>query len=97
MSGFWDAYSGEKLSVSDETHARLRRLFPEIDLPSFYRTMDAYLLDCPKSRYPRNIRKFLITCARREKTCTLRASEAFAEKQDALRKEIYVGQGPIAR
>jgi len=92
MSELFPAYSGEMLTVSDATHARMKRLFPEVDLASFYRTMDAYLLGCPKSRYPRNIRKFLITNARREKICTIRGSESFAEKQAALRRELRVGK-----
>lgn len=91
---FPDPYSGEVLTVSDATHALIGRLFPEVDRASAYREADAWLLTCPKSRWPRNHQRFLINWMKREKTRTLRASEAFALKDEALRRETRVGAGP---
>ena len=93
----FDAYSGEALTVSLSTDAVLRRLFPEVDRPSAYREADAWLLTCPKSHKPRNCKRFMLNWFKREKTRTLRASLAFAEREEALRKEVRVGAGPQGR
>jgi hypothetical protein len=91
MSELFSAYSGEVLTVSCETDGRIATLFPELDRPSMYRDADSWLLTCPKSRWPRNRRRFLLTWARREKTRALKASLAWAEKEAALRKESQIG------
>ena len=88
---FADAYSGEVLSVSYTTDAIIRQSFPHIDVQACYKAADAYLLDCPKSRWPRNRRRFLINWAKREQACTLRNAEAWRLRQEAYEREIGVG------
>lgn len=95
MELFEDAYSGEMLRVSWGTHERMKRLFPELDLPSYYRAMDAHLQACPRSRYPRKIRSFLIRNAKRETARTLRNAGAWRDREDALQRELRVGSNEI--
>jgi hypothetical protein len=67
MSDLIDAYRGAVLDVSLETDALLRKLYPEVDRQSAYRDADGWLVTCPRSRWPRNTRRFLINWLKREK------------------------------
>ena len=63
----FNVYHGEILEVDELLHAAMRRLFPEVDLPSAYRDMDAWIVQAPKSKRPKNQRKFVINWLRRGK------------------------------
>lgn len=91
MSELFPAFSGDKLVVSDSTHAYMLRHFPHLDLQGFYRAMDSHLEICPKSRCPRKIRSFLIRNAKRETACTLRNAAAWQERESAIRQETRAG------
>ena len=61
------AYRGEVLEIDEETNSILAFLFPEVDRPSAYRDADAYLWAAPKSKRPRNHRRFIVNWLRRAK------------------------------
>lgn len=67
MVNLFNIYHGELLEVDELLHMAMRRLFPEVDLPSAYRDMDAWILQAPKSKRPRDQRKFVINWLRRGK------------------------------
>ena len=70
-----DAYTGRCLSVSYETDFVLRQLFPELEpLAPYYRDMDAWLYNAPRSKRPRNIRRFATNWLRKEAKAFLRES-----------------------
>ena len=92
MTDLFSAYAGEVLSVSYATDAFLRAHFPEVDASSSYRTADAYLLQCPKSKRPRNPRRFLINWFGSEKICTLKNAAAWQRKDEAVRRELAAGR-----
>lgn len=83
-----DAYSGTLLHVSMKTDELLATLFPEVDRPSTYREVDAWLWANPKRRPKSNIRRFLVNWMQKEKRR--------APLYDEVRKELYVGKGPHA-
>lgn len=60
-------YRGQVLEVDELLHIAMKNLFPELDLPSAYRDMDAWILQAPKSKRPRDQRKFVINWLRRNK------------------------------
>jgi hypothetical protein len=80
------AYRGHVLDVSLETDALLRKLYPEVDRQSAYRDADGWLVTCPRSRWPRNTRRFLINFFKNEKRIG-----------KGTEQEIHVGAGPLAR
>lgn len=59
------AYSGYYLDVTQETHAQICRLFPDLAIAHEYRAADSWLLTCPRSRLPKNHKRFLINWMRR--------------------------------
>lgn len=63
----FNIYHGEILEVDEMTHAVLRKLFPEVDLQSAYRDADAWIFAAPKSKRPRNHRRFIVNWMRRAK------------------------------
>ena len=85
-----DAYSGKCLDVSPKTDAEIDFLFPEIDRMSEYRYADAWLLTCPRSKAPRNIKRFLLNWFKK----AARDYEREFRKDLELRREINVGGGP---
>jgi hypothetical protein len=88
---FEDVYVGYAMSVSPETDAVIGKLFPRLSRRDVYRAADAYLIDCPPSRKPKNYRKFLINWAKREDARTLKAAEAWEARDAAIRREVNHG------
>lgn len=91
MRSLFPAFRGELLEVSQETYARLKQWFPEVDLPSCFRDADAWLWQAPTRRKPRNVRRFLVNWVKRAKVCTLRNAEAWRLRQEAYEREIGIG------
>jgi hypothetical protein len=85
---FKSSYDGTLLHVSLPTDELLANLFPEVDRPSIYREVDAWLWANPRRRPKSNIRRFLVNWMQKEKRRTPLYEEA--------RKEINVGKGPHA-
>jgi hypothetical protein len=88
---FEDVYVGYALRVSPETDAMIGKLFGRLDRRSMYRAADSYLIDCPPSRKPKNYRRFLINWARKEDARTLKAADAWAEREAVLQRELHRG------
>lgn len=88
---FGSAFDGRVLHVSQETHAYLQETYPELDLPSSYRSMDAWLFANPLHRpRQRGIRRFIVNWLNKEKRYKARAEHT----QDLVAREIWVGNGP---
>jgi len=87
-------YRGEVLEVDELLHWAMQRLIPEVDLPSSYRDMDAWILQAPKSKRPRDQRKFIINWLRRGKS-----KEATAEYvvSDGVRCRITAADRRVGR
>jgi hypothetical protein len=66
----FNVYRGEILEIDELTHLALGKMFPEVDRPSEYRSIDAWLWANPRRRPKSNIRKFIVTwfsrCKRKE-------------------------------
>lgn len=89
MSAYiFPVYSGRKMQIGPETHAFLAEHFPEVDLASEYRSIDAWLWSHPK-RLP--TRRFLVSWMKRAKQFEIALKNRDAEKQEALRREVAVG------
>lgn len=87
---FEDAYRGRMLSVTAETHALLRELFPEVDAHRTYRDVDSWLVACAPRRRPRLVKRFLLNCFRRES----HRMERESRKQSEVDRELHAGTGP---
>ena len=87
----FNVYRGEVLEVDELTHAALRKLFPEVDLQSAYRDADAWIFAAPKSKRPRNHRRFIVNWMRRAKKFDAGKVDMYVDGVKCrVRKEEYV-------
>lgn len=88
MTNLFPIYRGRKMEIGPETHAFLQEHYPEVDLHSEYRSMDAWLFAHPR-RLP--TKRFLVNWLNRRKRFEITLADKQQEKQDAIRRETQVG------